>query len=140
MISKKLSLKLGVLHCFTTFLSATVVEVIYANSGIVMIFKKTKVLKKEAIKTPQLEPHIAGSELSPKQKLGIKFKRSEGDVLYFEDDNYTKVTAASIGIILKRYFIVENIERSYKAITNSFNIFFIIPSFRFLSSIRYDTG
>jgi hypothetical protein len=101
---------------------------VYALSGIVMIFRETSFLKKEAIVEHQLEPNLTGGELSPKLKMGVKVEKKEGDILYFEQGNYNVKTGLAIVKKEELPFVLEKMERLHKATTNSplyfLNIFF----------------
>jgi hypothetical protein len=101
---------------------------IYAISGVIMIFRETNFLKKETVETRQLEANLTGGELSPKLRMAVKVDKTEGDVLYFKDGNYNKVTGVATVTKMKLPFVLEKMERLHKATTNSplyfFNIFF----------------
>lgn len=127
MNKKKLSLKFRILHRYLGFFLAGVMA-IYAISGIIMIFRDTDFLKKEAIEIHQLEPNLTGGELSPKLRMGIKVEENKGDVLYFKQGSYDKATGIATVTKMKLPFVIEKMERLHKATTNSplyfFNIFF----------------
>lgn len=127
MNNRELSLKFRVLHRYLGFFLAGVMA-IYAISGIIMIFRDTNFLKKEAVEIRQLEPNLTGGELSPKLKMGVKIDKIEGDVLYFKKGNYNKTTGVATVTKMKLPFVLEKMERLHKATTNSplylFNIFF----------------
>ncbi|WP_371535704.1 hypothetical protein [Flavobacterium sp. Arc3] len=69
---------------------------VYALSGIVMIFRETSFLKSEVVLEKQLEPNLAGEELSPKLRMKVKVKKEEDDVLYFKGGNYNEETGVAI--------------------------------------------
>ena len=125
--NRQISLKARVFHRYLGFFLAGVMAM-YAISGIVMIFRETDFLKKQAIETRQLEPNLTGGELSPKLRMAVKVDKTEGDVLYFKDGNYNKSTGVATITKMKLPIVLEKMERLHKATTDSplyfFNIFF----------------
>lgn len=127
MNNRKLSIKLRKIHRYLGFFLAGVMA-IYAISGIVMIFRETNFLKKETTENHQLVPNLTDGELSIKLRMGVKVERAKGDVLYFKQGNYNKVSGVANVTKMKLPFLLEKMERLHKATTNSplyyFNIFF----------------
>jgi len=116
-----------VIHRYLGFFLVGIMAV-YAISGIIMIFRDTDFLKKEAIKERQLEAGLGGSELSPKLKMGVKVERKEGDVLYFAQGNYNTKTGLATVKKMELPYVLGKMEKLHKATHNSplyfLNIFF----------------
>lgn len=115
------------IHRYLGFFLAGIM-VVYALSGIVMIFRETSFLKSERVVETQLEPNLTGGELSPKLRMAIVLRDKQGDVLFFKDGSYNQKTGLAIVKKMALPFLLEKMERLHKATTNSplyfLNIFF----------------
>jgi len=70
--------------------------VIYSLSGIVLIFRDTDLLRHEVIIEKELSPNIEESELGKLlHKRDFEVLKTEGDIVYFQDGTYNKVTGAA---------------------------------------------
>lgn len=131
------SFQIRVIHRYLGYFLSGIMMV-YALSGIVMIFRETSFLKKEVIIEQQLEPNLTGGELSPKLKMGVKVEKKEGNVLYFEEGNYNQKTGIATVKKMELPFVLEKMERLHKATTNSplyfLNIFFGVSLLFFVLS------
>ncbi|MEI6866814.1 hypothetical protein [Flavicella sp.] len=137
MAIRKSPFQVRVIHRYLgCFLSG--IMFVYALSGIIMIFRETNFLKKEVIIEHQLESNLAGNEINPKLKIGVKVEKKEGDVLYFKKGNYNQKTGIAIVKKMKLPFVLEKMEKLHKATTNSplyfLNIFFGISLLFFVLS------
>lgn len=131
------SFKIRVIHRYLGFFLSGIM-VVYALSGILMIFRETNFLKTEVVIEQQLEPNLTEGELSPKLRTGVKVEKKEGDVIYFKDGTYNQTTG--LAVIKKKQlpFVLEKMERLHKATTESpvffLNIFFGISLLFFVFS------
>jgi len=67
--------------------------IIYSLSGIVLIYRDTNFLKREALVEKKLSPNLADAELGLALQLrNFKIEKTEGDIIYFQNGNYNKVT------------------------------------------------
>ena len=121
------SFQIRVIHRYLGYFLAGIMAM-YALSGIVMIFRETDFLKKEAIVEHQLEPDLTGGELSPKLRMAVVIQKKEGDVLIFKDGSYDQKTGLATVKKMELPFVLEKMERLHKATTESpvyfLNIFF----------------
>ncbi|WP_340201748.1 hypothetical protein [Ascidiimonas sp. W6] len=121
------SLKMRVIHRYLGYFLAGIMAV-YALSGILMIYRETNFLKKEAVIERKLEPNLTGGQLSPKLKMGVVIEKQEGDLLFFKNGTYNQKTGLATVKKMKLPFVLEKMERLHKATTNSplyfLNIFF----------------
>ncbi|MGB5315448.1 MAG: hypothetical protein WBN56_05565 [Robiginitalea sp.] len=121
------SFQIRVIHRYLGYFLAGIMAM-YALSGIVMIFRETDFLKKEAIVEHQLETDLTGGELSPKLRMAVVIQKKEGDVLIFKDGSYDQKTGLATVKKMELPFVLEKMERLHKATTESpvyfLNIFF----------------
>jgi len=67
--------------------------IVYSLSGIVLIYRDTNFLKREALVEKKLSPNLADAELGLALQLrNLKIERTEGDIIYFQNGTYNKVT------------------------------------------------
>lgn len=89
--------------------------VIYALSGITLIYRDTDFLKKEKIVTEKLAPGLAVSDLGPVLRMReVKVKETRGDVVYFEGGSYNTVTGESIRSVKDLVFPLNKFSRLHK--------------------------
>ena len=121
------SFQIRVIHRYLGYFLSGIM-MMYAISGIIMIFRETSFLKTKVVTEQQLTPNLTGGELSPLLRMGVKVKKIEGDILYFKDGNYNSKTGLAVVTKEKLPFVLEKMERLHKATTNSplyfLNIFF----------------
>ena len=121
------SFQVRVIHRYLGYFLSGIM-MMYAISGIIMIFRETSFLKTKVVTEQQLTPNLTGGELSPLLRMGVKVKKIEGDILYFKDGNYNSKTGLAVVTKEKLPFVLEKMERLHKATTNSplyfLNIFF----------------
>ncbi|HPR86261.1 MAG TPA: hypothetical protein PLG33_09420 [Prolixibacteraceae bacterium] len=68
--------------------------IIYALSGIVLLYCNTDFLKQEAMAERQLKPGLADEELGREMRLReIRIIKKEGNVVYFQNGTYNKASA-----------------------------------------------
>lgn len=133
------SMKMRVLHRYLGYFLAGIMAV-YALSGILLIFRSTSFLKSEVIEEIQVESGLNEDQLDPKLRLG-PFKKSDGEILYFEHGNYN----ASTGIVTAKKeelpFILDKMTHLHKASTRDplffLNIFFGVGLLFFVISAFY---
>jgi len=67
--------------------------IIYSLSGIVLIYRDTNFLKREALVEKKLSSNLADAELGIALQLrNFKIEKTEGDIIYFQNGTYNKVT------------------------------------------------
>jgi hypothetical protein len=67
--------------------------IVYSLSGIVLIYRDTNFLKQEALIEKKISPNLAEAELGNALQLrNFKIERTEGDIIYFQNGTYNKVT------------------------------------------------
>jgi hypothetical protein len=67
--------------------------IVYSLSGIVLIYRDTNFLKREVPVEKKLSPNLADAELGNALQLrNFKTERTEGDIVYFQNGTYNKVT------------------------------------------------
>ena len=72
------------------------ITIIYAMSGIILIYRDTNFLKSEKTIEKQLAPNLQASELGKAmQKRGFEVLKSEGYLIYFQNGTYNKTTGVA---------------------------------------------
>lgn len=67
--------------------------IIYALSGIVLLYRNTDFLKREVTVERQLKPEMAAEDLGRELRMReFKVTKTEGDVVYFQSGTYNKTT------------------------------------------------
>lgn len=123
------SLRMRIIHRYLGFFLAGIMAM-YAISGIIMIYRNTDFLKSEKIVERQLKPNLKAAELGGALRIkgGVKPEKTEGDVVYFKQGQYNKVTGMATIKKMELPFILDKMEHLHKATTNSpvyfLNIFF----------------
>lgn len=125
---KPLSYTMRILHRYIGFFLAGIMAV-YAISGVVLIFRETSFLKREKQVEKTIVPNADPAELG--KLLGIKnlkISKTEGDIIYFENGNYSIVTGKSNYTTKELPFILSKLTKLHKATTKQplywLNIFF----------------
>ena len=82
MIKRKtpFSFQVRVIHRYLGYFLSGIM-MMYAVSGVIMIFRETSFLKTTGGTEQQLTPNLTGGELSPLLRMGVKVKKIEGDIL-----------------------------------------------------------
>ncbi|MFT5834052.1 MAG: putative iron-regulated membrane protein [Cognaticolwellia sp.] len=122
------AIKMRIIHRYLGFFLAGIMAV-YALSGIVLIFRDTDFLKQKEVIVEKLEPDI------PKEKLGkaldirkLKVEKAVGDIYYFKDGTYNKVTGEASYIKKELPLILDKMTHLHKSKSGEplffLNIFF----------------
>lgn len=122
------AVKMRIIHRYLGFFLAGIMAV-YALSGIVLIFRDTDLLKQKEVIVEKLEPDI------PKEKLGealnirkLKVEKTVGDIYYFKNGTYNKVTGESSYIKKELPLILDKMTHLHKSKSGEplffLNIFF----------------
>lgn len=70
---------------------------IYAISGIVLVYRDTDFLKSEKTITRQLEPNLENEQIGMMLHLRFfKVEKTEGDIVYFGNGTYNKSTGEAV--------------------------------------------
>lgn len=67
--------------------------IIYALSGIFLLYRNTEFLKKEVTVERQLKPDMQAEDLGRELRMReFKVTKTEGDIVYFQNGTYNKVS------------------------------------------------
>jgi hypothetical protein len=89
--------------------------VIYALSGIALIYRDTDLLKKEQIVTSQLPPGTKVADLGPMLRMReVKILETKGDVVYFEGGSYNTSTGEAVRTVKDLVFPFNKFARLHK--------------------------
>lgn len=115
-------------HRYLGFFLAGIM-VIYAFSGVIMIFRTTDFLKVEKQITREIQPNIAGSELGRALFIrDFKIVEETPEIVKFEQGTYTKASGVAEYKVKELPTVLQKLETMHKATTNSplffLNIFF----------------
>jgi uncharacterized iron-regulated membrane protein len=109
------STNMRVIHRYLGFFLCGIMAV-YALSGILMIFRDTDFLKKEkqVVKevASNLEENKIGEAIGLKQ---LKIKKTEGDVVYFENGTYTKSSGKAEYTVKELPVVLNKMTKLHKA-------------------------
>lgn len=105
------------------------IMVVYATSGIVLIFRETDTFKLEKQNEKQLQPELETTELSKLLKIrDLKITKTEGSILHFNNGTYNSSTGIANYTTKSLPFVLDKMTHLHKATTNSaiywLNIFF----------------
>ncbi len=134
----QLSTKMRVYHRYLGFFLAGIMAV-YSLSGIILIFRETPFLKKEVHQMKTLKPLLTGEDLGRELKIkGFKEDRLEGDLVYFKQGTYNRVTGHADYTQKEYSFIVKKMTNLHKASSKHplfyLNVFFGLSLFFFVIS------
>ncbi len=113
--TKSFSSGMRIIHRYLGFFLAGIMAV-YALSGIVMIFRDTDFLKKEKQVSKEIKPNAEDKELG--QLLGmrdLKIKKTEGDIVYFENGTYNKISGHAEFVRKELPFVMNKLTGLHKA-------------------------
>ncbi len=105
------------------------IMMVYAVSGIVLIFRDTDFLKKEYTIEKNIGPNVAIADLGKNLKIrGFKKTKEEGDLIYFNKGTYNKKTGDAKYTVIKLPMILNKLTHLHKAKSSDplywLNIFF----------------
>ncbi len=126
--SKSLHYYMRSLHRDLGYLTFGLV-IIYALSGIVLMYRNTDFMKTEAMVERQLKPGLADEELGREMRMReFKIIRNEGDIIYFQNGTYNKVTGMAVFTSKDVMFPFNKFINFHKAISSNkmhwFNLVF----------------
>lgn len=103
--------------------------IIYALSGIALIYRNTDFLKHEVTLEKQLKPNLPGEEIGKELRLReLKTTKEEGDVIHFQNGTYNKSTGNAVYTSKEIIFPLNKFINFHKAIsskaTHWFNLVF----------------
>lgn len=103
--------------------------IIYALSGIVLMYRNTDILKKEVAVERQLKPGLSDEELGREMRLReFKVAKTEGDVVYFQNGTYNKTSGMAQYKQKDVIFPLNKFNNFHKAISSNkmhwFNLLF----------------
>lgn len=109
------STNMRIIHRYLGFFLCGIMAV-YALSGILMIFRDTDLLKKEKqiVKSiaPNLEENTIGEAIGLRQ---LKIKKTEGNIVYFENGTYTKSTGQAVYTVKELPYLLGKMTKLHKA-------------------------
>jgi|WetSurMetagenome_2_1015567.scaffolds.fasta_scaffold454199_2 hypothetical protein len=89
--------------------------VIYALSGITLIYRDTDLLKSEKQMTITLAPGLKPSDLAPLLRMReVKVLETKGDVVYFEGGSYNSTTGEAVNTMKDLVFPFNKFARLHK--------------------------
>ncbi|MEY3367926.1 MAG: hypothetical protein RI973_1081 [Bacteroidota bacterium] len=117
-----------IVHRYLGFFLAGIM-MIYAISGVILIFRETDFLKREKQIEKTVAASLSGQELGRALKIrDLKVEREEGNLLYFPQGSYDKSTGEARYKAKELPFLLEKFTRLHKATHKQplyfFNIFF----------------
>ena len=133
--------KMRIIHRYLGFFLAGVM-LVYAVSGIVLIFRDTDFLKQSKVKEEQLAPKLTAEDLGKAIKVkGLTITATQGDVQSFKAGSYNSQTGEVKYTVKKLPFILDKLTHLHKADTNDplyyLNIFFGVSLLFFVVSAFY---
>lgn len=131
------SFQVRVIHRYLGYFLSGIMMV-YAISGIALIFRKTDALKKEVITETKLNPNLKVDELATALDLKLNLEKEEGKVLYFENVSYNQETGLATVKKMEVPFVLDKMQKLHKATTKDplfyLNIFFGVSLLFFVLS------
>lgn len=71
--------------------------IVYALSGVLLIYRNTDFLKTERVEEKQLAVHLTGNDLGQLLRIrSFKVEREEGGIIYFKGGTYDTATGKSV--------------------------------------------
>ncbi len=127
-----------VIHRYLGFFLAGVM-IVYAMSGIVLIFRTTNTFKVEKQVERKLNPNIEPAKLGEVLRIrGFKVIKTEGAITTFETGTYNSETGLANYTSMELPFVLDKLTHLHKATTNDtlffLNIFFGLSLFFFAVS------
>ncbi len=93
---------------------------IYALSGIVLIYRDTDFMKTEKQLAKTVKPGLSGDELAGELKIrGLKIARSDNQMLYFNNGNYNAETGKVIYTVQEIRFPFNKFIEFHKSISSN---------------------
>ena len=124
----KIVSRFRVYHRYLGFFLAGIMT-IYALSGTIMIFRTTDFLKQDKIKEREIGANIPAEELGAKLFIrNLQVLNEDENTVTFSQGSYDKTTGVATYKVKELPFVLQKLEKLYKATTNSplyfLNIFF----------------
>jgi len=136
--SKSFGSGMRIIHRYLGFFLAGIMAV-YALSGIIMIFRDTDFLKKKSQIIKDIKTNAEDKELG--QLLGmreLKVKKTEGDIVYFDNGTYNKATGHAELTKKELPYIINKLNNLHKSRSGQplffLNVFFGISLLFFVLS------
>lgn len=144
MTSKDFKIWMRVGHRYIGYFMAGIM-LIYALSGMLLVFRDTDFLKYEKAISTQVAPNLDEKQLAKELKMkGIDVQKKEGDILYFKDGQYNTATGQADYTVKKLPIVLDKMTSFHKApskgnmggLNTLFGVtllFFVLSSFFFFS-------
>jgi hypothetical protein len=101
--------------------------VIYALSGITLVYRDTDFMKKEQTLNSKLPPGLAVNELGPMLRMReVKVIETKEDVVYFEGGSYNVATGEAVHIVKDLVFPFNKFARLHKTASKDFMHWFTL--------------
>lgn len=128
MAKSNLNTKMRVYHRYLGFF-LTGIMMVYAVSGIVLVFRETDFLKSEKVIEKTLPKDIKTEELGKELRMrDFKIDKEENGVIYFKNGTFDKNTGVAQFTVKELPFVITKMVNMHKATTKSplffLNIFF----------------
>lgn len=144
MTSKDFKIWMRVGHRYVGYFMAGIM-LIYALSGMLLIFRDTDFLKTENAIHTQLAPNLDEKQLAKELKFrSLEVQKKDGDVLYFKDGQYNTITGRADYTVKKLPLVLDKMTSFHKspskgnmgglnALFGMTLLFFVLSSFFFFS-------
>ncbi len=121
-------MQMRILHRYLGFFLSGIM-LVYALSGIVLIFRDSDTFKVEKQMTKSVEPNMGEDELGKALRIrNLKFTKQEGDLAYFDAGVYNKQTGEANYVTKQLPYLLDKLTHLHKARSQDplffLNIFF----------------
>lgn len=115
MNSKAFKIWMRVGHRYIGYFMAGIM-LIYALSGMLLVFRDTDFLKSEQAITTQVAPNLDEKQLAKALKFrNLDVQKTEGDIVYFKDGQYNTATGQADYTVKKLPIVLEKMNNFHKA-------------------------
>ena len=128
MTNKQPKLSMRVLHRYLGYFLVGIM-IMYALSGIVLVFRDTDFLKSEQTVEEKIAPNLKNETLGKELHMRrLKVEKEEGDMVYFEHGDYNRKTGVAHVTTKELPYVLDKMTHLHKASTDDplywLNIFF----------------
>lgn len=136
--NKKLRNSMRIIHRYLGFFLAGIMAM-YAVSGTVLIFRDAEFLKKEKKEVKHIKSNAGSNEIGQLLQIrGFKVEKEEGDLVYFENGVYNRITGKAEYTVKVLPVVLDKMTQLHKARSEQplffLNIFFAVALLFFVIS------
>ncbi|MFL9843509.1 hypothetical protein [Flavobacterium rhizosphaerae] len=111
----KFNHRMRIWHRYLGFFLAGIMAV-YALSGIILIFRKESIFKKEVTEERTIAPGLTPDALGPALRIrDFKVEKTEGSLIYFKDGTYDKSNGHAVYKTLQYPYVIDKMTQLHKA-------------------------